>query len=321
MKLRSLIVLLALSLVLFAGCTTTDTDGTKGGNDSVTAASLVEDAAVLEAAIGSEGTWIIAALNDIESDNELVVEGEFYDKDDSSADLYRKIALYAQDEDRNVTDRYTLTAPKLTVKSPNTKIQGGTFVGDIYVESEGFTLTDATIDGDLFFASAEIANTFTLENGGNVKGKIVVGDVDVATSASLVVDDSAFAKAISSDGTWIIAALNNISTKEELVVDGDFYNRDDSSADLYRKIALYAQDADRNITARYILSAPSLTIKSPNTKIQGGTFIGDVYVESAGFTLTDGTIDGNLYFASQEIMDSFVNEEGEVTGESAVKTK
>jgi hypothetical protein len=182
-------------------------------------------------------------------------------------------------------------------------------------------LTDATIDGDLFFASAEIANTFTLENGGNVKGKIVVGDVDVATSASLVVDDSAFAKAISADGTWIIAALNNISTKEELVVDGDFYNRDDSSADLYRKIALYAQDADRNITARYILSAPSLTIKSPNTKIQGGTFIGDVYVESAGFTLTDGTIDGNLYFASQEIMDSFVNEEGEVTGESAVKTK
>jgi hypothetical protein len=321
MKLRSLIVLLALSLVLFAGCTTTDTDGTEGGNDSVTAASLVEDAAVLEAAIGSEGTWIIAALNDIESDNELVVEGEFYDKDDSSADLYRKIALYAQDEDRNVTDRYTLTAPKLTVKSPNTKIQGGTFVGDIYVESEGFTLTDATIDGDLFFASAEIANTFTLENGGNVKGKIVVGDVDVATSASLVVDDSAFAKAISADGTWIIAALNNISTKEELVVDGDFYNRDDSSADLYRKIALYAQDADRNITARYILSAPSLTIKSPNTKIQGGTFIGDVYVESAGFTLTDGTIDGNLYFASQEIMDSFVNEEGEVTGESAVKTK
>lgn len=57
------------------------------------------------------------------------------------------------------------------------------------------------------------------------------------------------------------------------------------------------------------------------TKIQGGTFIGDVYVESAGFTLTDGTIDGNLYFASQEIMDSFMNEEGEVTGESAVKTK
>lgn len=321
MKLRSLIVLLALSLVLFAGCTTTDTDGTEGGNDSVTAASLVEDAAVLEAAIGSEGTWIIAALNDIESDNELVVEGEFYDKDDSSADLYRKIALYAQDADRNVTDRYTLTAPKLTVKSPNTKIQGGTFVGDIYVESEGFTLTDATIDGDLFFASAEIANTFTLENGGNVKGKIVVEDVDVATSASLVVDDSTFAKAISADGTWIIAALNNISTKEELVVEGDFYNRDDSSADLYRKIALYAQDADRNITARYILSAPSLTIKSPNTKIQGGTFIGDVYVESAGFTLTDGTIDGNLYFASQEIMDSFVNEEGEVTGESAVKTK
>ncbi|QSX08241.1 hypothetical protein J0B03_10650 [Alkalibacter rhizosphaerae] len=324
MKFKSLIVLLALSLVLFAGCGSSDNgdDNTDGGNDTVTAASLVEDAAVLEASIGADGKWIVCTLNDVETDKELVIEGDFYNKDDATSNLYRKLALYAQDADHKVTDRYTLKAPKLTVKSPNTKIQGGTFVGDVYVESEGFKLTDATIDGDVYFASSELANAFTVENGGKVTGKIVVDGADVVTTASLLIDDTAFIDAIGTEGTWIIAALNNITTKQELVLEGDFYDKDDTSLELYRKIALYAQDADRNVTARYTLTAPSLTIKSPNSKIQGGTFVGDVYVETTNFKLTDAKIEGNLYFANQEMMDSFVNEkESTITGETAVKTK
>ncbi|MBF7097018.1 hypothetical protein [Alkalibacter mobilis] len=324
MKFKSLIVLLALSLVLFAGCGSSDNgDGnTDGGNDSVTAASLVEDAAVLEASIGTEGKWIVCTLNDVTTENELVIEGDFYNKDDATSNLYRKLALYAQDADHKVTERYTLTAPKLTVKSPNTKIQGGTFVGDVYVESEGFTVTDATIDGDVYFASVELANTFAVQNGGKVTGKVVVDGVDVATTASLLIDDTAFIDAISADGTWIICALNNISTKEELVLEGEFHNKDDAAQDLYRKIALYSQDADHNVTARYTLTAPSLTIKSPNAKIQGGTFVGDVYVETENFKLTDAKIEGNLYFASEEIMATFVNEkESTISGETAVKTK
>ena len=44
-------------------------------------------------------------------------------------------------------------------------------------------------------------------------------------------------------------------------------------------------------------------------------------MESEGFTLTDATIEGNIYFATQEIMDSFVNEDSEVTGEILVETE
>jgi uncharacterized protein (DUF2141 family) len=315
MKLKALLAVLVLSLVFLAGCTTTK------DNDTATTASIVDKVAGLEEAIGSEGTWIVAILNDLKSDQPLVIEGEFYDGDDTTGALYRKLALYAQDADRKITDRYTLTAPKLTIKSPNTKIQGGTFVGDVYVESEGFTLTDATIDGDLFFTSAELANTFTIENGGKVTGKVAVGGVDITTSPSLVIDDANFAKAIGPEGTWIVAALNNISTKEALTVEGDFHNNGDATTELYRKIALYAQDANRNITARYTLTTPSLTIKSPNAKIQGGTVVGDIYVEAKGFTLTDAKIEGNLYFATQELLDTYVNQASEVTGESIVKTK
>ena len=44
-----------------------------------------------------------------------------------------------------VTAKFTLTAPKLTIKSPEARIQGGIFKGDLYVTSRNFKLTDATL--------------------------------------------------------------------------------------------------------------------------------------------------------------------------------
>ena len=46
-----------------------------------------------------------------------------------------------------MTARYTLTAPRLIVRHRNTRIQGGTFKGDVYVEAQGFELVDATSTG------------------------------------------------------------------------------------------------------------------------------------------------------------------------------
>ena len=147
---------------------------------------------------------------------------------------------------------------------------------------------------------------------------------DVVTTASIVNDDSALVKALSKGGTWLVAILGDMTTNKELVIEGDFHDKNDNTQPLYRKLALYAQDENRNVTARYTLVAPKLTIMSPNTKIQGGTFKGDVYVQANGFNVQDATIDGNIYFASQEYKDSFVlpTEEGKVgtvTGYMEVK--
>ncbi|MHB1454389.1 MAG: hypothetical protein ACYCYM_10615 [Saccharofermentanales bacterium] len=143
-------------------------------------------------------------------------------------------------------------------------------------------------------------------------------EVDVVTTASIVNTAAAFENAISAQGTWIIATLNDLTIDKDLVLDGDFKNgkKDDAGADLYqRKIALYTQDADRNITARFTLTAKSLTINSVVASIQHGTFIGDLYVNVAGFQLVDAKVDGNIYFKTQEIKDSFVMDEtSEVTG-------
>ena len=182
MKNKALFLVLALLLTvgIVAGCSTDkvveevveekEKISEEVTTDVVTTASIVDDVTAFEKAISKDGTWIIAIVNDLKTDKELVVDGEFRDNNEAEGDLYRKLALYTQDEDRVVTARYTVTAPKMTIKSPNTKIQSGTFVGDVYVESNGFTLTDASIDGNLYFATEENKATFTNEKESKVTG-------------------------------------------------------------------------------------------------------------------------------------------------------
>jgi hypothetical protein len=137
--------------------------------DAVAAASITADPAEFAAALGEDGTWIVAALADITLDEEVVVAGEFHNKDDATQDVYRKLALYTQDDDHNVTGTFTLTVPKMTVESPNFKIQNGTVKGDVYVNANGFTLTeDTTIDGNLYFASEDVKSASVIE--GKVTG-------------------------------------------------------------------------------------------------------------------------------------------------------
>lgn len=167
--------MIALSLV---GCSSNDTKAPAEEKtpaveeqvDAVGTASLPATLEEFEKGISSEGRWIITPVTDLTSDKDLVVEGEFYDKDDESKGLYRKIGLYAQDENRNVTAEYTLTTPKLVIKSENTKIQNGTVKGDIYVEAKGVVLKNAKVEGNVYFANEDVKSTFTLEEEASVSG-------------------------------------------------------------------------------------------------------------------------------------------------------
>ena len=70
---------------------------------------------------------------------------------------------------------------------------------------------------------------------------------DVNTTASIVNEADAFVKAVSENGTWIIATLNDINIDQDVVVAGEFHDKNDNTKDLYRKIAPYTQDADKKI--------------------------------------------------------------------------
>jgi len=142
--------------------------------DAVSSPSVVADEASLVKAMGSEGTWIIIFTGDFSTTKELVLEGEYTNgkKDDAGKDIIqRKIALYTQDDKRNITNRFTLTAPKLTVTSPMASIQHGTFKGDLVVSVDKFQLVDATVDGNVYFTTESAKNTFSMDEASKITGK------------------------------------------------------------------------------------------------------------------------------------------------------
>lgn len=183
MKLKVTFCALLIMMVFLAGCNKKDdtNNNTSSGNntsgndtpDTVTTASIVDNGDAFIKAISNSGTWIIAITKDLTLDTDLLLEGEFKNgkKDDQGNDIIqRKIALYAQDESRNITARYTLTAPKLTVTSPEASIQHGTFKGDLYVSVANFQLIDATVDGNVYFTTDEAKNTFSMDETSKVTG-------------------------------------------------------------------------------------------------------------------------------------------------------
>jgi len=181
MKLRILLLTFIMILSMTTGCTqepkqeeippqTTPPETTP---DVITTASIVDSETMFKKAISDKGTWIICTLKDLTFDEELVLDGEFKNgkKDDAGKDIIqRKIALYTQDEDRKVTGRFTLTAPKLTINSLNARIQSGTFKGDVYVTAENFELVDAIVEGNVYFTTEEVKSSFKMDETSKVTG-------------------------------------------------------------------------------------------------------------------------------------------------------
>lgn len=162
MKIKTIVLMIAVAALLVAPVVS--------AQDTVSSPSVVVDADSLMNAAGADGSWILIIQQDLSVDEEIVLEGEY--EEDGEYD--RKLALYDQDDDRNITERYTLEAPSITVKSPNTRFKGGIFVGDVYVEAENFELEGAfTIDGNLYFENEAAKDSFIVSGGATVTGDLV----------------------------------------------------------------------------------------------------------------------------------------------------
>ncbi len=160
MKIKTIVLMIAVAALLVAP--------TVSAQDTVSSASQVVDEDSLMTAV--EESWILIIQQDLSVDEEIVLEGEFTNRDE----VDRKLALYDQDDDRNVTDRYTLEAPSITVASPSTRFKAGIFVGDVYVQAENFKLTTGfTVEGNVYFENEAAKETFTIEGGATVTGNLV----------------------------------------------------------------------------------------------------------------------------------------------------
>lgn len=291
--------------------------------DTVATASIVDNHADFEKAITKDGFWLIATLKDLAFTTPLVLDGNFVNDNGAEA---RKIALYTQDANRNVVDSFTLKAPKLTIQSPSTRLQNGTFegdlyanaakfeirgtkvVGNVYVSEAGFKLTNAKIEGNVYYTTQAAKDGAVIDAKSTVSGEIVLMQPDVVTTASLVNNADALIAGLKADGKWIVSAVRDIKTDKEIVINGTFTDgkKDAAGNDIIRrKLAFYSQDDKRNITRVFTLTAPKIWVNSPNTVFQGGIFNGDVYVNTKGFNLAKQTINGNVYFMTQEAKDTF----------------
>ena len=146
--------------------------------DVVTSASISDSPEVIANALSADGTWIAAATADLTFDQDLVVVGEFHDKDDASAAIYRKLALHTQDDKFNILENFTLTAPKVIVNSENFTVFYGTIKGDIEVNANGFSLIGTKVDGNITFTKEEYKESADLDKDG--KGATVTGEITVA---------------------------------------------------------------------------------------------------------------------------------------------
>ncbi len=330
---KAIIWLMIITLATFAfiGCGGGEQEAEEATEESseVDATSrptemTASNASNLQEAVGPEGSWIILFNGDLTVSQEVVVSGEVYEEE-GAEEPRRKLALYAQDQDRNVTARYTLTTPRLIVRHMNTRIQSGEIAGNVFVEAEGFELTGGgTINGNLYFASEELRESANITEDSTVLGDIMVGEtVDAVSQPTEMTATNAqsLQEALGPMGSWIVIFNSDVSVDEEVMIYGATYEEEGAEAPR-RKLALYAQDQDRNVTDRYTLTVPRLIVHHMNTRIQSGTVAGDVYVEEEGFELTGGgTIDGNLYFASEELRESAnITDDSTVTGEIAIGT-
>ena len=145
------------------------------GTDAMTSPtqSVIGGPADVQPAAGPDGGWIIIFEGDVTVDSEVTVSGEVYEEPGAEAPR-RKLALYTQDADRNIIDRFTLTVPRLVIEHVNTRIQGGIVKGDVYVDAEGFQMRDATIDGNLYFASQALQDASEIDENSTVTGEIAV---------------------------------------------------------------------------------------------------------------------------------------------------
>ena len=182
-KVLTTVLTATAALVLLSACSSDKkTDSSSSSKETansstevVSGASISAKPEELEMALSDKGNWIVAAT--VTFDNEVTVAGTFHDKGKDSNDVYRKLALYSQDDNKKVTAEYEITVPKLIVSSENFNIVHGTVKGDIEVKANGFTLNGTKVNGNITFDKQEYKDSADLEkDGATVTGEVTVAN-------------------------------------------------------------------------------------------------------------------------------------------------
>ncbi len=150
-----------------------------------------------------------------------------------------------------------------------------------------------------------------------------ISKTDAVSGASRVVDEAEFELKVSRENTnyMVITSKDLTFTKDITVESGVKKSNDGASDTVTRSLGFgsYKED-NKTLDKRYTITVPRLIIAGENVKFEYGIIKGDVYVTGGGFNIKDGTIDGNLYFATDELKNAFkLDETTKITGNTEVK--
>lgn len=145
---------------------------------------------------------------------------------------------------------------------------------------------------------------------------------DVTAGASMAVDNDSFVKAISAEGSWIVLTEQDLTFVEDLIVEGVYiHTGHDGSNATGRSLAFATANPDYSVDQRFTVTTPNFVINSPETFVEYGIIAGDVYVQAPGFNTYNARIEGNLYFATQALMDAYVQDDlTQISGSIEVKS-
>ena len=184
MKVKFRIILYLLAIGLFIGCNEVNNKIDSNENESKINEKKKDFQGTLivgneeELSIALKENYSITIKNDIESNNELIMEGDFFKTDTTEGNkvsyIGRKLNLFYVDNSTDFINSYTLSVPKLIIRSNDTTIKGGKIKGDIYVESDGLILDDTKVKGNIYFKDIKNKESFKLENTASVSGDIEV---------------------------------------------------------------------------------------------------------------------------------------------------
>ncbi len=134
--------------------------------DAVSGASIAADEAQFEQKVSKENTnFMVIATKDLTFTKDITVESGI-----KEGNANRALAFGTYKEDKTVDKRFTLTVPRLIIAGENVKFEYGIMKGDVYVTGAGFNVKDATIDGNLYFATEELKNGFVIDEASKVTG-------------------------------------------------------------------------------------------------------------------------------------------------------
>lgn len=125
-----------------------------------------------ELTTGLKENYSVTIKNNITANNDLVMEGDFLITDTTEKHKVRVVKRRLNFSYNNAN--YTITSPKLIIKSNHTILKDGIYVGNMYIEASDVIFDNFRVEGNVFFKDEKVKKSFRLENGSSVTGKLIL---------------------------------------------------------------------------------------------------------------------------------------------------